>query len=111
MLFLWQYSASILFLGVGLVLAQPPTDLPRQYRLQRNVARIWNDGSFSIADLLEKEVYYKIKPPFYLSQRKEVFRYPENKKKRSAQDHIWPTCPLSRRILYSERDNQQMGPW
>ena len=75
-----QYSAWILFVGMALVLAKPPTNLPRQYRIQQHYESIWNNGGYSITDLSEEEVYYKIEPRFHFGQRVEVFRYPEKKK-------------------------------
>ena len=79
MFFGCQYSAWILFVGIALVLAQPPTNLPRQYRIQRTFDSIFENGGYLITDLAEKELYYKIEPRFHFGQRVEMFRYPGKK--------------------------------
>ena len=80
MLFGCQYSAWILFAGVVLVLAQPPTDFPRQYRLKRGTSRLYRHHGFTITDLVEKQIYYKLEPRFLPRQRLEVIRYLDKKK-------------------------------
>ena len=75
-----QYLGWILFLGVVSVLAQPPTDLPRQYLARRDFFRLFKAAEFSITDPLQKELYYRIESRFHPLQRVEVIRYPEKVK-------------------------------
>ena len=80
MLFGCQFSVWILFVSAVLVLAQPPTDLPRQYRFRRSFLNVGKSAEFAITDLSENKLYYRIESRFHLVQRAEVFRHPEQKK-------------------------------
>ena len=62
MLFGCLYSAWILLVGVVLVLAQPPTDVPRQYVARADVLNRLNAGDFSVVDRSEKKIYYQVEP-------------------------------------------------
>ena len=72
-----QCSAGILFIGLVLVLAQPPTKLPRQYIVRRDLFTVMRASQFSIMDPSEKKLYYRIESAQHLLQRVKVIRYPE----------------------------------
>ena len=66
--------------GVASILAQPPTHLPRQYRVRRNFVGPIKGAEFSITDLSEKKLYYRIVSGYHLLKQREVIRFPEKKK-------------------------------
>ena len=76
MLFRCQYLLSILFVGIVLVLAQPPTGLPRQYLARKDFINLIKAAEFSITDPLQKKLYYRIESSFHPLQQVEVIRYP-----------------------------------
>ena len=89
MLFGCQYSASILFVGVVSVLALPPTNLPREYRVRRNFVGPIKGAEFSITDLLGKNLYYQIVSGYHLLKQLEVIRYPDKKKTARLGEKFW----------------------
>ena len=101
-----QYSAWILLVGVVLVLAQPPADLPRQYLARRDFFNMMKAGEFSIMDPSEKKLYYRIESRYHLLQRVEVIRYPEKKKTARLASKLHPLTYRGEFSILNETTNR-----
>lgn len=100
------YSICILFVGALVVLAQPPTDLPRQYLMRKDYFQLLKSGEFSIMDPTEKELYYRIESRYSFVQRLEIFRYPEKIKTGNLTSRIHPLTYRGNIFIFNATRNQ-----